>query len=381
MKYAILGSGMMGYALAFDLARSRGVTGITLVDADADSLDAAIRRLHSPLLTTVRMDLDSPADLGAVLAGHACVISAVPYRYNAALTDIAINAGVHFCDLGGNDAIVAEQFRMHQRAIDQNVLVLPNCGLAPGLANILAARGVELFESADEVYMRVGGLPQHPKPPLNYQLVFSVEGLLNEYSGKAKVLRQGEIAEADAMSEIEAIDFPAPFGTLEAFHTSGGSSRLTELLRGKVRELDYKTIRYQGHCERMKTLLDLGFSSNEPIQVGHGLMTAREVFMELLKKRLEGTDPDVTILRVDIKGVKDGKSQRLRFEFIDFYDKIDQIPSMGRTTAFPTSAIAQLVAAGEIAERGVHTPEECIPLEPLLAELKSRQIPILMHWN
>jgi lysine 6-dehydrogenase len=232
MKFAVLGSGMMGYALAFDLAHSRGVTGITLVDSDEGRLEAASERLSSPLLTTVVLNLDSPAGLDRIFSGHACVISAVPYRHNAVLTEVAINAGVHFCDLGGNDQIVAQQFGMQKRAEERNVLVLPNCGLAPGLVNILAARGVELFDSVEEVHMRVGGLPRHPRPPLNYQLVFSVEGLLNEYSGKAKVLRSGGIAEVDAMSEVEAIDFPPPFGTLEAFHTSGGHPGFRNCCRG-----------------------------------------------------------------------------------------------------------------------------------------------------
>jgi len=381
MRFVVIGSGMMGTALAFDLVHSPGVTGITLLDSSHSRIGAAVDRLHSSLVKPIVLDLDSPGELSKILAGHDCAISAVPYRYNVMLTEAALDAGIHFCDLGGNDEVVGEQLRMHDRARERNLLILPNCGLAPGLVNILAARGAELFDSIEEIQMRVGGLPQHPRPPLNYQLLFSVEGLLNEYSGKARVLRRGTIAEVDAMSEVEVIEFPPPFGTLEAFHTSGGSSRLAELLQGRVQELDYKTIRYRGHCERMKALLELGYSSSEPIQVGHRLMTTRELFMELLKKRLSGSDTDATLLRVVVTGAKSGKRESLRFELIDSYDRNDNISSMGRTTAFPASAIAQMAVAGVIRQRGVLTPEECVPLEPLLTELKRRDLNVSIEWT
>jgi lysine 6-dehydrogenase len=183
------------------------------------------------------------------------------------------------------------------------------------------------------------------------------------------------------MTELEHIEFPFPFGTLEAFITSGGTSLLPQMFAGKVRELDYKTIRYPGHRERFKTLLDIGFASNEPIVVGTSVLTAKEMFVELLQRKLTGTDRDVVLLRVSIRGVRANHEQTLSFNLIDFYDENDNITAMMRTTAFPTSIIAQLVARKVIHQRGVLTPEQCVPLRPLLAELHAKGINVTETWS
>jgi lysine 6-dehydrogenase len=208
-----------------------------------------------------------------------------------------------------------------------------------------------------------------------------VEGLINEYSGKSRVLRNSAIAEVDAMTEVERIEFPPPFGVLEAFITSGGTSLLPQMFAGTVHELDYKTIRYPGHCERFKTLLDLGFASNEPITVGANILTAKEMFFELLRRKLSGSDHDVVLLRVSIRGKREGKRQTLSFNLIDFYQENDNITAMMRTTAFPTSIIAQLVVGGTVQQRGVMTPEQCIPLDPLVSELHTRSVNVTQKWN
>jgi lysine 6-dehydrogenase len=381
MKFLVIGAGMMGSAVARDLARSAGVEAVTLADANLRRAEEAVARIASSKVRPVRLDAEASNDVVDVMRQHESVIAATTFRHNVALTKAAIEAGVHLCDLGGNDEVVQQQLALDEQAKQQNVLILPNCGLAPGLANVLAARGIEQFERVDTVHLRVGGLPQHPKPPLNYQLVFSVEGLINEYSGTSRVLRNYALTELDAMTELEHIEFPSPFGTLEAFITSGGTSLLPQMFAGKVRELDYKTIRYPGHRERFKTLLDIGFASNEPIVVGTSVLTAKEMFVELLQRKLTGTDRDVVLLRVSIRGVRANHEQTLSFNLIDFYDENDNITAMMRTTAYPTSIIAQLVARTVIHQRGVLTPEQCVPLRPLLAELHAKGINVTETWS
>lgn len=372
---------MMGSALAFDLARSKKVDQVTLSDIDLAQAQHVAKSINSEKIKTVPLDVNYYDAVIETMHGHNCAIGAVSFRHNLLLSKAAIEAGIHFCDLGGNDDVLSSQLRLNEAAIKNGVTIIPNCGLAPGLANILAARGVELFDSVDSVHMRVGGLPQHPRPPLNYQLAFSAEGLLNEYSGKSTVIRDGKMTHVDTLTEIEAIEFPSPFGTLEAFHTSGGASRLPQMLEGKVRELDYKTIRYPGHCERFKALLDLGFGSNEPISVGSNLLTAREFFIELLKKKLSPSGKDVVLLKVTVQGVKNNHSQVLTFDLIDFFDENDNITAMMRMTAFPTSIIAQMIIEGMITKRGVVPPEYCVPLHPLLEELKARKVAIQECWS
>jgi lysine 6-dehydrogenase len=381
MKFLIIGAGQMGSAVAYDLARTADVEAVTLADVDLRRAEEAAARIATAKVRPLRLDVEASNDIVDVMRQHESVIAATTFRHNVALTKAAIEAGVHLCDLGGNDEVVQQQLAFDSAAKQRDVLIIPNCGLAPGLANVLAARGIEEFESVETAQLRVGGLPQHPRPPLNYQLVFSVEGLINEYSGKSRVLRNFAIAEVDAMTELERIEFPPPFGTLEAFITSGGTSLLPQMFAGKVRDLDYKTIRYPGHCERFKALLDLGFASSEPIAVGTSVLTAKEMFYELLRRKLSGSDRDVVLLRVSIRGKRRGKLQTLSFNLIDFYQENDNITAMMRTTAFPTSIMAQLVVRGVVRERGVRTPEQCIPLEPFVSELRAREIQITQEWK
>jgi lysine 6-dehydrogenase len=381
MRFLVLGSGLMGSALAHDLAHSRGVEAITLADQDISRADEAAAKIKSNKLRTVSIDVNFFDDVVKLMEGHDCVLGAISYRFNYFLSKAAIEAGAHFCDLGGNDEVVQKQFTLDDLARRHNVLIIPNCGLAPGLANVLAARGAEQFDSVDSIRMRVGGLPQYPRPPLNYQLVFSVEGLINEYSGKSVVIRNGRVEEVDTMTEIEPVSFAPPFDRLEAFHTSGGTSMLPRMFEGKVRTLDYKTIRYVGHCEKFKTLLDIGFASSEPLNIGSNVLTEKEVFFELLKRKLPYTGPDVVLLRVSIDGFKENRKRTLTYNLVDFQDESGNITSMMRTTSYPTSVIAQLLVKNIIRQRGVATPEQCVPLEPFLTEVRNRGINIEQRWD
>ena len=381
MKFLILGSGLMGSALAFDLARSKGVAGITLADADLTVARTTAEKIGSPLIKPMALNVEYQDDVVAAMDSHDCAISAVSYRFNYALSLAALETGIHFCDLGGNDEVVQRQRSLDRRARERGITIIPNCGLAPGMANVLAARGAELFDSVDRIAVRVGGLPQTPKPPFNYQLVFSVEGLVNEYSGLATTIRDSRIAQLQTLTEIETIEFPQPFGRLEAFHTSGGASLLPEMFEGKVRHLDYKTIRYPGHCEKFKTLMDLGFASSEPIMAGSNVLTSREMFFELLKRKLAGNGPDVVLVRVAVTGTRQAKKETLEFNLIDSFDKNDNITAMMRTTSYPTSVIAQMLTSGTIGTHGVNTPEQCVPLQPFLSELRERSIAITETWK
>jgi lysine 6-dehydrogenase len=301
--------------------------------------------------------------------------------HNDTLTKAVIEARKHFCDLGGSDEIVKEQKSLDSDAKRAGVVVVPNCGLAPGMANILAMYGVNKFDRVQSVKIRVGGLPEHPRPPLNYQLVFSVEGLLKEYTERAKVLRGGKVEYMNSLSEVEPVEFSGFDKSLEAFHTSGGASILPELLQGRVDSLDYKTIRYRDHAEKMQTLLDLGFANTNPISIGDHIATPRELFGELLKKKLSFGDRDVVLMKVDVLGVKEGKEKTVTFTMTDRLDEHASRTAMMRTTAYPVSIIAQMIGRGEISSRGVFTPEECVPPERFIEELSRRSIFINEIWN
>ena len=177
-----------------------------------------------------------------------------------------------------------------------------------------------------------------------------------------------------SLADRESITFPPPFGELEAFTTSGGLSLLPTLLEGRIAELDYKTIRYPGHCEKMRTLVDLGFASSEPVVVGGMVRTAREIFADLLARRLPSGGPDVVLGRVTITGKRKGRPAALEYELRDYYDSATGMSAMMRTTAYPTAIIAAMLADGVITERGVVVPEQCVPGDRMLEALARRGI-------
>ena len=365
-EFLVLGAGMMGRAIAYDIVQSRGRSSLAVIDADPQACQSLEDWLD---IDVYNQDVNSP-EIDQYIENSKSVICALPYGFNLNFMKKAISAGAHFCDLGGNDDIVRKQLDLDARARDAGVLCLPDCGLAPGMANVLGAYLASKFDTPDELTIRVGGLPQHPKPPLNYQLVFSVGGLINEYKEKCKVLRNGQITEIDPMIETEELEFQG-IGKLEAFTTSGGAGWLPEMFRGRMEKMDYKTIRYPGHAIIFRSILELGLADEEEIAPG---ITPRSVLEGQLVKNLRGNDEDLVLVRVTASGEVDGTKVMKNMDIIDHYDRENNITAMMRTTAFPTSIIAQMVIDGSIPERGVKTPEMCVPGELFLEELADRDI-------
>ena len=387
MKALVIGAGGMGRAAAWDLARQPGMDVVRLVDCSTDALVAAERELAKALASgthgnpparveTEQFDLDAGNGHAALLAGFDVALSAADYRYNATLTRAAIEARTHLCDLGGNLPIVHRQLAMSDEAQRRGVTVIPDCGLAPGLACQLAALGVERLDAVDSVRLRVGGLPARPRPPLGYKLVFSVRGLTNEYLETTEVVREGELVRVRSLDDLETITFDAPFGTMEAFNTSGGASTLTRTLRSKVRNLDYKTIRYPGHCAVFVALRDLGFLSEESLEEAPELVP--RVFTERMLSRalVDETDTDVVLMRVEVTGTRAGEPVRQLFEMIDYHDFQTGHSAMARTTGYSAAAVAYMLAAGAIQRRGVLAGEHALPLEEYLAAVRARGLDV-----
>jgi lysine 6-dehydrogenase len=376
MKILVLGAGRMGYGATFDLAHSPDVEAVTVADVDFSFAQAAADQIGNPKITPKQLDVTDDNATVNLMIGHDAIISCVTYFHNARLARAAVEARVNFCDLGGNNDVVAAELALDEQAKLSGINIIPDCGLAPGMVSVLAAHGAARFDSLDSLHIRVGGLPQHPKPPLNYQMVFSVEGLINEYIERARVIRDGKIIEVDSMTELEMLEFP-PFGELEAFQTSGGTSTLPDTFFERVKDLDYKTIRYPGHCEKFKLLIDLGLTSSEEIDVDHTKITPRRVLGEMLLKHLPAGEPDLVLVRLEFCGVIDLIQQTLRFDILDRYDEKTGLSAMMRTTAFPASIIAQMMARGETSRKGAVPQELAIPTEKFVEELAARNITIV----
>jgi lysine 6-dehydrogenase len=378
MKILVLGAGRMGLGAAFDLAGATDVQAVTVADLDLTRARAVVETIGNPKLEAAQVDVADSAGVVQLMRGHDAAISCVVYHHNLNLARAAIEARVNFCDLGGNNSVVDAELALDQLAREANINIIPDCGLAPGMVSVLVAYGAARFASLASVHIRVGGLPQMPRPPLDYQIVFSVEGLINEYVERARVIRDGRIIEVDSMTEIEQLEFPSPFGQMEAFQTSGGTSTLPESFLGRVRELDYKTIRYPGHCEKFKLLMDLGLaSSTEHIEVDGLTVTPRRVLSEMLLRRLPADEPDVVLIRVEFQGrLLDGREGALRYDIIDRFDERRGLSAMMRTTAFPASIIAQMMARGEVTQKGAIPQERCVPPDLFVAALAARDIRI-----
>jgi lysine 6-dehydrogenase len=377
MRFAVLGAGMQGVACAYDLLCGPQTESVLLLDADRNAVEAASARILSDKLQVRCLDCSRPELLGPALSGVKVAISALPYRFNLQAARAALEAGVSFIDMGGNTDLVLEELKLSDVARRRGLCLIPDCGLAPGLVNVLVADAVNELEGVDKVEIRVGGIPERPVPPWNYRLVFSFYGLINEYTGKAAVLRDYRLAEEPVLEGLEEMEFPEPVGKCEAAFTSGGSSTLPWTYAGRIRELDYKTIRYPGHYHLLQGLAALGLFSREPVTVEGQQVIPLEVLRELFMRHLgPSADPDLIVLRVTSRGQKGGRQVKLVHQLIDRMDGQTGFSAMERCTAFPTSIIAQMIARGDIDKKGAFAPEQVVPPARLLEELSWRNITI-----
>ena len=375
MKYLLLGAGLQGTAIAFDLLRcAPGTQAVTVVDADEASLARLRDRLADPRLATLAADVRDRERLEPLLRAADVVISAVNYWYNVDLAERAVAAGAHFLDLGGNNDVVARTLALDGPARARGVTLIPDCGLAPGLAGIIAWHLHGQFDAVESLRLRVGGLPQHPRPPLDYMLVFAVQGLINEYVEPAVVIRDGAVRTVPSLAEVEELEFPGVERPLEAFTTSGGVSTLPQTLAGRVRNLDYKTIRYRGHCERIRLLADLGLCDARPVSVNGAEVAPRELLGVLLTRALTFADEDLILVLVEAEGERAGRRWRRTCRILDRHDTAHGISAMMRMTGYPAAIIAWMLAAGVITERGARPQELVVPAERLLAELGRRGV-------
>jgi lysine 6-dehydrogenase len=376
MRLLVIGAGMMGSAAAYDMARSPKVEAVTLADSDMGRAKDAAKRVNKltrgKKVTPKHLDASRESDAAKLMRGHEAALSAVPYFFNVGLARAAIKAGCHFADLGGNNTVVRQELAMDKQAAKRGVALAPDCGLSPGMGSILAGELMRrVGGKADALQLYVGGLPQHPKPPFNYQLVFSVEGLINEYVEPARILHKGKLTIIEPLSEPEEFHLEG-FPPLEAFHTSGGTSTLPESFAGKVGECFEKTLRYRGHLGLVRGLYDVGMFSGAQKKFGKCEIAPRTVVARLFEEKFAGKDPDLVILRVEAHQGRRVAS----YTVVDRFDPATGMTAMMRTTAWPASVVAQMLASGEITKRGGVRSEVDIPAGAFLAAMAQRGVRI-----
>jgi len=375
MRMLVLGAGLQGSACAFDLLNETAVSEVLLADMQIGALPAFLQQRADARLVPIALDVRDAQAVRAAFARCDAVMSAIPYYFNGSLARLALEAGVHFTDLGGNTEIVQEQKQLHEAARAKGISIVPDTGLAPGMVNVIAQHGIDQFDQVDAVKLFVGGLPQVPEPPLGYQIAYSIEGMVDYYTTKSLVVRDGQPTTVTALSELEPVTFADDVGTLEAFHTAGGLSTMVYRYAGKIPVMEYKTLRYPGHAAIMQAIRDLGLLDTTPVNVKGTDVVPRDVFVKVAGDVLRKGKPDLVALRVVVTGTRGGLRTTRAWEVVDRYDAQHGISAMMRTTGYTLSITAQLQASGQIAA-GVHTPDECMPTQTYFDMLAARGIAV-----
>jgi saccharopine dehydrogenase-like NADP-dependent oxidoreductase len=351
----VIGGGKIGSVVAELLVSTPEAGGycVTVADQSAATLARIDADPRKPArLTTLLLDVADPAQLHDALKDKFAVLSAAPYHLTLKVAQAAKAAGVHYLDLTED---VASTRAIRALALDATTAFIPQCGLAPGFIAIVAADLARQFDSLDSVRMRVGALPAYPSNALNYNLTWSTEGVINEYCEPCEAIVDGQVREVPALEERE--EFSLDGVLYEAFNTSGGLGTLCETLAGKVRTLNYRTIRYPGHAAIMKALLhDLR------------LKDRRHVLKDILEQALPATMQDVVIVFVTVAGLRDGRLQQETYAR-KIYSHVlagKMHSAIQITTASSLCAMLDMLAEGALPQRGFVRQEE-VPLAAFLA--------------
>lgn len=375
--FAILGAGMQGTAVAYDLAKHADPEQILMGDMDLEQAERNASRVNSLVDRNVcrahTADALDPESLHKFLETVDVVVSCVPYWMHPRVASVAVKAGTHMCDMGGDTAVTWETLKHDEEAKAAGVTIAPDTGLAPGLVNNLAAYFMESLDETETIKLYCGGLPQHPKPPLNYKLVFNIEGLVTEYSHRADVIRNRTVTQVETLDELEKIHIDG-LGEMEAFTTSGGASTAPFTFENDVDSYEYKTIRFPGHCAMMRMFRDYGFWDENPVKTRTGEAVPLHLFHKLLGEALrDPSDKDLIVVRGIGMGTRDGKRMKLQIDILEKHDDATGFTAMERMTGFSTAIYADQLAKGNMVP-GALRYETAMPGKVYVAELEKRGI-------
>ena len=413
-NYLVVGAGMMGEAVAYDLIRDPDTKSVEIADINYSNAKKLSEKLNSPIVTSTQADASNLEQMISLMKRKDAAVGVSSYKFNETLTKAAIASKTHFVDAGGNNDVVKKQFDLYPEARTAGVKIVPAHGIAPGAVSTIVALGMEELEGKPTyVFIRVGGLPQKPEGELGYSIVFSVEGLINEYIENAEIIQNGKKDFAFSLDEVEQVIFNhSKFkGILEAAYTSGGTSTLTDTLQGKIMTLNYKTLRYPGHWEKLQMLANkgmfgsrkrslkefdtpekimdeifsdkyllfeedrkvferIGFFSEEKIEVNSLEISNRKFTEYILEKNLPRNQKDMLISRVRVGN----KKAELQYDMVDLFDEKTGHSAMQRTTGYSIAIVAEMLAKGSINDVGVLHIEKSIPPKMFVNEWKKRNI-------
>jgi lysine 6-dehydrogenase len=376
--YAVLGAGRQGTAAAYDLAVRGQAERILVADVDRGRAEVAAERVNRlagrRVARAAALDVTDPLAVARLLDPFDAALAAVSYRFNEDITEAAIEAQTHLCDLGGNIDVVRRQLALDGAARRAGVAVIPDCGEAPGLANNLTAYACALVDDVDEIRLYDGGIPRHPRPPWRYELTFNVDGLTNEYQGTTTFVRDGRPVEVACLdpAEDEIVDLGPPFGRLEAL-VAATASTLPFTVGSGVRTFTSKVLRWPGHGQQFRAFRDLGLFDERPIEVDGARVVPRQVFHALLDPRIrvpEGS-PDVVLAQVIARGRRDGTGARAVVDLRVDPDERLGFTAMQRATGWHAAIVMRLMASGQVVP-GARPVEEAVDPRRMVDEVRGR---------
>ncbi len=368
-KVVVLGAGMVGAAMARDLADDSGLR-VDVADVRADALDRVAQRAP---VGKVRADLGDPAAVRRLVAGYDLVVGALPSFIGRETLRAVIEAGRDCVDIS---FMPENALELDPLARERGTTAVVDCGVAPGLSNMMCGAAAARLLPCERLEIYVGGLPVARHWPFDYKAGFSPWDVLEEYTRPARLVEHGRIVIKEPLSEPELIEFPG-VGTLEAFNTDGLRSLADTLKAPFMKE---KTLRWPGHAELMRVLRDTGFFSLDPVEVKGQKVRPRDLTAALLfpKWTFEEGEADLTVMRVRVEGVENGERATYAWDFVDRYHEGTGLRSMSRSTGYVATAVARLLLAGTFRRPGVHPPETLGAtaglLDRVLADLAARGV-------
>jgi lysine 6-dehydrogenase len=387
-KALVLGAGKQGYGIAWDLLRAPDTDEVVLADASGSRLDEVAGKLANEKLRTVQADARDRESLLRVMKSADIVANALVWDLNYGVTEAAVEAGISVVDLGSPSSIN----RLDQVAKSAGITIIPHCGLDPGIDRVLISYGASKLDTVEEVTVRCGGFPQkNVLPcPLDYKITWSIEGVIASYvewddlfevpTGKPHVtiVKDGKKVSVEKLSGLERLSFPEPVGECEGVYTHAPLDVIANLGLKNVKECYSKTVRWPGHFEKFKTLIEVGLTSIEPHMIDGVEISPRKFLASHLSRILQYQrgEGDLVVMHVQVNGYRSGRRKEQTYEMIDSYDERNGLTAMSRTTGFPCSIVAQMVARDEITKVGVVPPEMCVPHEKFFTELAKRGIRI-----
>lgn len=371
MNITMFGAGLIGKTIAKDLAQEADLT-VTVIDLNAQALD---RLAAEAPIQGICADIRQPGVIGNLVATADLVLCAVPGFMGFATLQPIIEAGKHVVDIS---FFPEDAFQLDALAKAKGVTAVVDCGVAPGLSNILAGYVETKLDHIERFVCYVGGLPQVRQWPYEYKAVFSPVDVLEEYTRPARFVEYGQEVVRPALSDVELLDFPG-VGTLEAFNTDGLRSLQQTLNAPFMKE---KTLRYPGHVNLMRVFRESGFLGTEAVNVGDTRVRPIDLTAKLLfdQWRLQAGEEDLTVMQVIVEGQQGDARLRYTYDLLDHFDRATQTSSMARTTGYTATLVARLLLRGEFTQTGI-CPPEFVGRTPgcyasLLAGYTQRQIQI-----